>query len=86
MAIIVRFCWFGNPSASHFSASQTSPGDDVFYWRREDLPSGSVTALIGVYGTDASNFTLLAKSAINGNGTHPIFKLAKDTDRSSTWP
>ena len=26
----------------------------------------------------ASNFTLLAKSAINGNGTHPIFKLAKD--------
>ena len=26
----------------------------------------------------ATNFTLLAKSAINGNGTHPIFKLAKD--------
>jgi glutathione peroxidase-family protein len=24
------------------------------------------------------NFTLLAKSTINGNGTHPIFKLAKD--------
>ena len=44
-------------------ASQTSPGDDVYNWRREDLPEGRVTAVIGIYGVDHSDYTLLVSSS-----------------------
>ena len=48
------------PGAAY--ASQTSPGDDVYNWRREELPGGRVSAVIGVYGVDRSNYTLLVSS------------------------
>jgi len=51
------------PTPLQYQAKQDSPGDDAFNWRREDLPAGEVYAVIGIYGAEHSDYTLLVSSS-----------------------